>query len=126
MMRLKDVKALIEEGEGFELEFKRKVSTPQKVAKTLISFANTKGGIILFGVDDDKKIVGVDSEKEEVEMIRTAGDYYCDPPLEPIIDIVPYRGKDVIVVTVEEILKNRIILISMMRKLTGEHASIFV
>lgn len=102
MMRLKDVKALIEEGEGFELEFKRKVSTPQKVAKTLISFANTKGGIILFGVDDDKKIVGVDSEKEEVEMIRTAGDYYCDPPLEPIIDIVPYRGKDVIVVTVEE------------------------
>ena len=34
---------------NLELEFKRKVSTPIKVAKTLMSFANTKGGIVLFG-----------------------------------------------------------------------------
>jgi predicted HTH transcriptional regulator len=101
-MKLSDLKLLIEEGEGFELEFKRKVSTPIKVAKTFISFANTKGGIVLFGVDDDKTIVGVGSEKEEMEMIQTASRYYCDPPLEPIIDIVPYKKKDVIVVTIEE------------------------
>lgn len=101
-MKLIDVKMLIEEGEGFELEFKRKVSTPIKIAKTMISFANTKGGIILFGVDDDRKIVGVSSEKEEMEMIRMAGNYYCDPPIEPAIDIVPYKGRDVVVVTIEE------------------------
>ncbi len=101
-MKLKDVKALIEEGEGFELEFKRKVSTPVKIAKTLIAFANTKGGIILFGVDDDRTIVGVGSEKEELEMIRTASNYYCDPPVEPSVDIVPFKGRDVIVATVEE------------------------
>ena len=101
-MKLKDVKALIEEGEGFELEFKRKVSTPVKIAKTLIAFANTKGGIILFGVDDDRTIIGVGSEKEEMEMIRTASNYYCDPPVEPTVDMVPFKGRDVIVVTVEE------------------------
>jgi predicted HTH transcriptional regulator len=101
-MRLNDVKALIEEGEGFELEFKRKVSTPVKIAKTMISFANTRGGIILFGVDDDRTIVGVGSEKEEMEMIRTAANYYCDPPIEPAVDIVPFKARDVIVVTVEE------------------------
>lgn len=101
-MKLKDLKTLIEEGEGFELEFKRKVSTPIKIAKTLMSFANTKGGIVLFGVDDDHKIVGVGSEKEEVEMIQTAVSFYCDPPIEPLIDIVPFKGKDVIVVTIEE------------------------
>jgi predicted HTH transcriptional regulator len=101
-MKLTDVKMLIEEGEGFELEFKRKVSTPIKIAKTMISFANTKGGIILFGVDDDRKIVGVSSEKEEMEMIQMAGNYYCDPPIEPAIDIVPYKGRDVVVVTIEE------------------------
>ncbi len=101
-MKLSDLKILIEEGEGFELEFKRKVSTPIKVAKTLMSFANTKGGIVLFGVDDDRTIVGVGSEKEEIEMIQTAASYYCDPPLEPIIDFVPYKKKDVIVVTIEE------------------------
>jgi predicted HTH transcriptional regulator len=101
-MKLKDVRALVDEGEGFELEFKRKVSTPVKIAKTMISFANTKGGIILFGVDDDRTIVGVGSEKEEMEMIRTASNYYCDPPIEPAVDIVPFKGRDVIVVTVEE------------------------
>lgn len=101
-MKLNDLKLLIEEGEGFELEFKRKVSTPIKVAKTLMSFANTKGGIVLFGVDDDRSIVGVGSEKAEIEMIRTAGSYYCDPPVELDIDTVPYKGRDVIVVTIEE------------------------
>jgi predicted HTH transcriptional regulator len=101
-MKLSDLKLLIEEGEGFELEFKRKVSTPIKVAKTLMSFANTKGGIVLFGVDDDHSIVGVGSEKEEMEMIETAASFYCDPPLQPIIDTVPYKGKDVVVVTIEE------------------------
>jgi predicted HTH transcriptional regulator len=101
-MRLSELKLLIEEGEGFELEFKRKVSTPIKVAKTLMSFANTKGGIVLFGVDDDRTIVGVGSEKEEIEMVQTAASFYCDPPLQPIIDTVPYKGKDVVVVTIEE------------------------
>ncbi len=101
-MKLSDLKILIEEGEGFELEFKRKVSTPVKVAKTLLSFANTKGGIVLFGVDDDQTIIGVTSEKEEIDLIKTAAGYYCDPPLEPDIDTVPYKGRDVVVVTVEE------------------------
>lgn len=101
-MKLSDLKLLIEEGEGFELEFKRKVSTPIKIAKTMMSFANTKGGIVLFGVDDDRSIVGVGSEKEEIGMIETAASFYCDPPLEPIIDTVPYKKRDVIVVTVEE------------------------
>ena len=101
-MKLADLKLLIEEGEGFELEFKRKVSTPIKIAKTFVAFANCKGGIVLFGVDDDKTIVGVGSEKSELEMIHTAASYYCDPPIEPIIDIVPYKGRDVIVATIEE------------------------
>jgi len=42
-MDYKDVLRLIEEGEGFEVEFKRKVSTPEKIARALSAFANTKG-----------------------------------------------------------------------------------
>ncbi|MCC6398020.1 MAG: ATP-binding protein, partial [Bacteroidetes bacterium] len=72
-MDYKDVNRLIEEGEGFEIEFKRKVSTQEKIARALIAFANTKGGHILFGVDDDGSIVGVESEKSEVDLIYEAG-----------------------------------------------------
>jgi len=101
-MNRKDIDAFLEEGEGARLEFKRKVSSPEKIARTLVAFANTKGGSILFGVDDDKSVVGVDSEKAEVEMIKTAGSLYCDPSIDPLVDIVAYNGKDVIVVTVPE------------------------
>jgi predicted HTH transcriptional regulator len=101
-MNGKELQELLGEGEGFQLEFKRKVSSPTKIARALIAFANTKGGTILFGIDDDKTIVGVESEKTEVEMIEIAGRIHCDPAIEPETEIVSYRGKDVIVVTVAE------------------------
>jgi predicted HTH transcriptional regulator len=101
-MNNKELQLLLEEGEGFQLEFKRKVTSPEKIARALIGFANTKGGTILFGIDDDKTIVGVESEKTEVEMIQTAGRVFCDPPIEPTIEIISYRGKDVLLVIVEE------------------------
>ncbi len=101
-MNVKEFELLLEEGEGSQLEFKRKVSSSEKIARALIGFANTRGGTILFGVDDDKTIVGVESEKMEVEMIQTAGRVFCDPPIEPEIEIITYRGKDIISVTVEE------------------------
>jgi len=101
-MDYKEVNRLIEEGEGFEIEFKRKVTSPEKVARALIAFANTKGGHILFGVDDDGSIVGVESEKSEVDMIRQAGKDFCIPEIDPMLDIVPFDGKDVIVAYVPE------------------------
>jgi predicted HTH transcriptional regulator len=101
-MNIHDLKLLIEDGEGFELEFKRKISSPLKIAKTLSSFANTNGGIILFGVDDDGTIVGVESEKTELDLIDESAEFYCDPPVTVSIKIVPYNHRDVIVATVEE------------------------
>lgn len=101
-MDYRDVDILIEQGEGFEIEFKRKVSSPEKIARALIAFANTHGGHILFGVDDDGSIVGVESEKSEIDLITTAGETLCEPPIRPDIDIVAYDGKDVIVAYVQE------------------------
>jgi predicted HTH transcriptional regulator len=101
-MDYRDVLRLIEEGEGFEVEFKRKISSPEKIARTMIAFANTKGGHILFGVDDDGSIIGVESEKSEAELIREAGSAFCEPEILPEIDIVPFDGKDVIVAYVHQ------------------------
>jgi predicted HTH transcriptional regulator len=101
-MDYRDVNRLIEEGEGFEVEFKRKVSSSEKIARALIAFANTRGGHILFGVDDDGSVVGVESEKSEVDLIREAGTLFCLPEILPVIEFVPFDGKDVIVAYVEE------------------------
>ncbi|MGA9121145.1 MAG: RNA-binding domain-containing protein [Bacteroidota bacterium] len=101
-MDYRDVDSFIEQGEGFEVEFKRKVSSPEKIARALIAFANTGGGHILFGVDDDGTVVGVESEKSEVYLIQEAGQDFCLPPITPEIDIVAYDGTDVIVAYVAE------------------------
>ena len=101
-MNAKDVRDLIEHGEGYQVEFKRKISSAEKIARALIAFANTKGGTILFGVDDDGSIVGVESEKTEINLIDLAGNHLCDPPIAPVIDIIPFNSKDVIAASVEE------------------------
>ena len=101
-MNFHDVNLLIEEGEGFTIEFKRRISSAEKIARTLLSFANTKGGTILFGVDDDGSVVGVESEKSEIELIEIAGREFCDPPVALRVEVVPFDGRDVIVCFVEE------------------------
>ncbi len=68
----------------------------------MIAFANTKGGYVIFGVDDDKEVVGVDSEKSESEMIKNAAENYCEPPLDYLIDFVELYGKELVVVSIPE------------------------
>jgi predicted HTH transcriptional regulator len=101
-MRRHQLKELINSGESTTVEFKRKFTSPEKIAKELTAFANTKGGYLLLGVDDDKKIIGVESEKEDIARVEHACGFFCDPPLEPSISIVPVDYKDIIVVYISE------------------------
>ncbi len=101
-MYLVELNEIIENGENDTVEFKRKFSSPEKIAKGMIAFANSKGGKILFGVDDDKSIVGVESEKGELELISTAAKFYCEPEVEYSTEIMLIKNKDVVVVHIEE------------------------
>lgn len=55
------VELLVSGGEQATVEFKRELpgANPTTVMKTVAAFANGSGGTILFGVEDDGKIVGV-------------------------------------------------------------------
>ena len=101
-MNRRELLEMIEEGENIQCEFKRHFTTPDKIAREMIAFANTKGGYIIFGVDDDREVVGVDSEKAESEMIKDAADNYCEPPLKYSIDFIELYGKEVVVVSIPE------------------------
>src|SRR5690606_28495694 len=98
----RELRELIELGETDRVEFKRRFSTFTKIAKEMIAFANTRGGKLLIGVDDDGSITGDDSEKHEIELVTTAGEFYCDPPVEFEIDVVEIDHEDVVVVTIPE------------------------
>ena len=101
-MFLVELYKIIEDGENSTIEFKRKFSSPEKIAKEMIAFANTKGGKILFGVDDDKTIVGDESEKGELESIKTAAKFYCEPEIEFETEILSLKKSDIVVINVPE------------------------
>ena len=101
-MNRRDLLELIEEGENIQCEFKRQFTTPEKIAREMIAFANTKGGFIIFGVDDDREVIGVDSEKSEAELIIDAVENYCEPPLKYFIDYIEVFRKEVVVVEIPE------------------------
>jgi len=55
-----NVSELITATEGKTLEFKRDLSSPKNFLKTLVAFANTAGGRLIFGVaDTSRQVVGV-------------------------------------------------------------------
>ncbi|MFD2201228.1 helix-turn-helix domain-containing protein [Shivajiella indica] len=72
------VKDLLGRKEGEDLDFKQSINKPSRIAKTMIAFANTKGGQIAVGISDQKKITGIDGE-EEIYMIEKANREYCSP-----------------------------------------------
>lgn len=101
-MKYRELKELIEEGENIQCEFKLKFSTPEKIAREMIAFANTKGGYIIFGVDDDKDVVGVESEKEIAELVKETAEKYCEPPIEYSIEFIEYNSKELVIVAISE------------------------
>jgi predicted HTH transcriptional regulator len=70
----------INKGEGEDLDFKQTISSASKIAKTICSFANHKGGTLLVGVSDNKSILGVKSEDEKY-MLDLAAQFYIKPPI---------------------------------------------
>jgi len=61
---------LVRKGEGAVLEFKRKASNPEKIAREMIAFANTEGGTLLVGIGDDGTLPGLKYPEDDVHVIK--------------------------------------------------------
>lgn len=96
------IRTLILEGEGSMLDFKKTITSCAKIAKTLVAFANNKGGKLLIGINDNGEIRGVRSEYEEKYMLNKAAHIYCKPALELTFEEVYIDDKIILVVTIPE------------------------
>ena len=89
---------LIRGGEDTYTEFKVRLSNPERIAAGIVAMANTGGGAIIFGVDDNRRIEGLENieavEDQLVDICRNQ----ISPPLIPFIDKVAFdNGKRIIV-----------------------------
>ncbi|SDL49864.1 AlbA family DNA-binding domain-containing protein [Pedobacter antarcticus] len=97
-----NIRKLILQGEGTTLDFKKTISNKEKIAKSLVAFANNKGGTLLIGVADDGTIRGVKSEDEERYMITRSAHQYCRPAIEPEFEEIYIDEKLVLAATIHE------------------------
>jgi len=86
---------LLREPESKTLEFKRDLSSPKPLLKTLVAFANTAGGRLIIGVADDKTIFGFEQPLDEEERLANMIADSIAPRLVPNIEMVSARGNPV-------------------------------
>ena len=78
--------------EGKTLKFKRDLSSPNKILRTIAAFANTAGGVLLIGVEDSTRAVrGVPNPLDEEERLANLIADSILPQVVPDIEILPWR-----------------------------------
>ena len=92
------INMLIKEGEGLTVEFKEHF-TP-RIGEDIVAFANTKGGVILLGVKDDRTVSGEKLTNDLKARINSVA-RNCNPPvhvkikqLQDIIAIEAPQGEE--------------------------------
>ena len=93
---------LIRGGEDTFLELKVKLSNTEKIAQEIVALANTGGGVIVFGVNDQMRVEGVDdAESVQQELVRICREE-IQPPLIPFVDRIAFdNGRRIVALDVE-------------------------
>ncbi len=100
-MNVKQVEEIIKSGENQELEFKESFHSQQKICQILCGLGNTNGGMIIFGVSNERKIMGISENLDEFQR-KIANANQCLSPT-PIISIETHKieKKEVIIVIIQ-------------------------
>ncbi|MGB9182145.1 MAG: RNA-binding domain-containing protein [Pyrinomonadaceae bacterium] len=97
-----EIMRLVRGGEDTFLELKVKLSNTEKVAQEIVALANTGGGLMVFGVNDQLRVEGVDdSESVQDELVRICREEMI-PPLVPFIDRIAFdNGRRIVALDIE-------------------------
>lgn len=97
-MKEKELKFLISQGEGYNIEFKENISG---IDKDIVAFANSSGGRIFLGISDKGEVRGINiTNRLKSQIIDLARN--CDPTIKVNLESLKYAGKSVLIVNVPE------------------------
>lgn len=100
IMNTANIQELVKRPESKTLEFKRDLSSLRPIVKTVIAFANTAGGILIVGVEDDGKIVGVGDPFNMEEKITSVIADSIAPLIMPDIEFATVEDKTLLIIRV--------------------------
>lgn len=95
---------LIGRGEDSRTQFKQNITNPESVAGDLVAFSNSKGGLILIGVNDQGTFVGLSADdiRRINQLISNTATNRVRPSINPTTENISVGGLLVMVVTVQE------------------------
>ncbi len=97
MTRAKHIAELIAQGENSAVEFKSAQVRAESIAKELVAFSNTQGGVLLIGVEDNSEVSGIDLDVDATkEWVANIARENVIPPIVPIIEKSIFQGKNII------------------------------
>ncbi|MDE0484925.1 MAG: putative DNA binding domain-containing protein [Candidatus Poribacteria bacterium] len=99
-MEIAELKQLIVQGENSTAEFKERLN--QEAIETAAAFANTRGGVILIGVSDNREITGITIGKETLTNMANRISQAIDPRVVMDVESVDVEGKSVLLVRITE------------------------
>ena len=91
-----EINSLLSSSEGKTLEFKRDLSSPKPILKTLVAFANTAGGTLIIGRGDGGEIIGVDDVLADEERLTNLIADSIAPAMMPDIESVTIDEKNLL------------------------------
>ena len=97
---MKLIDDILNQNEGKNLEYKRDLSSPKPIIKTLVAFANSAGGRLVVGVADDRTVVGVEHPLDEEERLCNLIADSIVPRLVPTIELITVENKTLLLVEV--------------------------
>lgn len=102
-MKVNSLKSLVAKGESLNLEFKLKANHPQRILNELVAFANSKGGQLLIGVDDNGVLNGLDDGDEDIYLLERLINEQIYPQLSCNIEkIAISKTKEIVIVEVAQ------------------------
>ena len=92
---------LVRGGEDTFLELKVKLSNSERIAREIVALANTGGGVIVFGVNDQMRVEGIeDGENVQDELVRICREEVL-PAMIPFIDRLAFdNGRRIVALEV--------------------------
>ncbi|MFH1897226.1 MAG: ATP-binding protein [Candidatus Desantisbacteria bacterium] len=91
-----NISEMLARPEGKTLEFKRDISSLKPILRTLVAFANTAGGILIIGRENDGTVHGVPEVFQAEECLANAIADSIRPAMMPEIEIYSYNDKSLL------------------------------
>jgi hypothetical protein len=94
---------MIRNGEGLKAEFKELLPPDlHRFLDSVVAFANTKGGSILVGVNNEGEIKGIQNDNDVRTTILQWNADKCDPPAPVNLTSIQVEGRNLVLVDIQE------------------------